>query len=50
MSKITIAICDTCGKQMNKSSFGDFFECANFDCEEFGEMVSEDELDEEDKD
>ena len=31
---------------MNKSPF-DFFEYANFDCEEYGQAVSESELDEE---
>ncbi len=46
---VTLAICDSCGKPMNKSPF-DFFECANFDCEAYGNMVSESELDEEDDD
>lgn len=42
---ITLAICESCKKPMNKSSFGDFWECPNIDCDEYGEMVSEDELD-----
>ena len=44
---MTLAICESCGKVMNKSSADDFFECANFDCDEYGEIVSEDELDDE---
>ena len=43
---VTLAMCESCGKPMNKSPF-DFYECSNFDCEAYGQAVSESELDEE---
>ncbi len=46
---VILAICESCGKPMNKSPF-DFYECANFDCDDYGRMISESELDEEDYD
>jgi len=38
------AICDSCGKPLRKNLVGDFFECYNFDCSEYGEIVSLDEI------
>jgi len=47
---VTLALCDTCGKPMNKSPIGDLWECPNFDCPQFAQSVSENEIENEDED